>query len=280
MKIEIVTPAGRQRYLEVLFLHLKSQKADFDQWTLWVNTLHEPDIEYCKKLERENSWIRTIDLSVEFGGCQSVSSFYKHARDSKTLYIKLDDDIVWMEDDFIKKLSKFRLENPEYFLIFPNIINNANCDHIHQKIGALDFNNGVVDYGSHCFIGHGHSMFPDSPAPRFAELKHRNFLEKFHLSSLDDYKFNKWVLIHNERFSINCASWLGKHMAKVEAPGGWDSIKCDEQFLTIHWPMQKNLINAIYGQVLCCHFAFCTQRNYMDNSNALEEYRMIAERKR
>jgi hypothetical protein len=85
MKIEIVTPAGRQRYLELLFLHLKSQKVDFDQWTLWLNTTNRSDIEFCKKLERENEWIKTIDLDIHCSGNGSISSFFKHAKDPDTV---------------------------------------------------------------------------------------------------------------------------------------------------------------------------------------------------
>ena len=66
MKIEIVTPAGRQRYLELLFLHLKSQKADFHHWTLWLNTNNQADIDYCKKLEKEKKRHRqTIEQLIE-----------------------------------------------------------------------------------------------------------------------------------------------------------------------------------------------------------------------
>lgn len=265
MNIEIVTPAGRQRYLEVLFLHLKSQKADFDQWTLWLNTTNQSDIDFCKKLERENEWIKTIDLDVEWAGNDSISSFFKHAKDPDTVYIRFDDDVVWMEGDFIKKLSKFRLENPEYFLVFGNIINNAIIDHIHQRMGALEHENLAITYNCGDSAAWGN--------PDFAEIKHKNFFQKLESNNLGTFKFNKWDLFFNERVSINCISWFGKDFEEI---GSVDSD--EEQFLSADYPKSKGLINTIYGEILCCHFAFHPQREKMDNTEILNEYKEIAEK--
>jgi len=37
MKRILVTPAGRKKYLEILFNHLKNLKNEFDEWILRVN---------------------------------------------------------------------------------------------------------------------------------------------------------------------------------------------------------------------------------------------------
>jgi hypothetical protein len=39
------------------------------------------------------------------------------------------------------------------------------------------------------------------------------------------------------------------------------------------------LINTIYGEILCSHFAFYTQREKMDNSSILNHYKSITEQK-
>lgn len=265
MRIEIVTPAGRQRYLELLFLHLKSQKEDFHQWTLWLNTTNQADIDFCKKLEEENEWIKAIDLDTGFAGNGSISSFFKHAKDSDTLYIRFDDDVIWMEEDFIKKLSKFRLENPEYFLVYGNIINNAVIDHLHQRIGALPYLNNIVSYS--CGDENGWSN------PQAAELKHENFFKKLNRGELNDFKFKKWDLFFHERVSINCISWFGEAFQNIDIA----AIGDEEQFLSSDYPKSQSLTNTIYGQVLCSHFAFRPQREKMDNSNILDHYKMIAE---
>jgi hypothetical protein len=44
------------------------------------------------------------------------------------MYIRLDDDVVWLEENFFKDMIEFRINNPEPLFIYPNIINNANFD--------------------------------------------------------------------------------------------------------------------------------------------------------
>jgi len=265
MKIEIVTPAGRQRYLEILFLHLESQKADLDQWTLWLNTTNQADIDFCKKLEKENSWIKTIDLDVDWNGNGSISSFFKYAKNPDTLYIRFDDDIVWIEEGFIKKFSNFRIENPGYFLVYGNIINNAIIDCIHQRTGALEYKDFKVNYICGCDLGWGNGDF--------AKIKHSNFLQKLSQNEIHSYKFNKWDLIYNERVSINCISWFGKDFEDIGLVN-YD----EEQFLSSDYPKAKNKLNTIYGQVLCSHFAFYPQRDTMDSSNILTKYRLLIDK--
>lgn len=261
MKIEIVTPAGRKRYLEVLFLHLKSQKKDFDRWTLWLNTTNQEDIDFCKQLEKENDWIRTIDLDEAYAGNESISSFFKYAKDKDSIYIRFDDDVVWIEEGFIKKLCRFRIENPQYFLVYGNIVNNAIIDHLHQRIGALEFDNNAISYL--CGDDNGWK------SSEMAEIKHRNFLKKLSCGKIDSFKFNKWDLFFNERVSINCISWLGESFLDI------DKSIDEEQFLSVDYPKSKGLINTIYGEAVCSHFAFYTQREKLDKTELLSGYKKL-----
>ena len=118
MKVEIVTPAGRKKSLQILYKHLASQTQYFNKWTLWINTQNQEDIQYCKFLEKTNNWIKTIDLDNPYQGCLSIYTFFKHAEDLDSIYIRLDDDIVWLSENFIKNLSDFRIKNPKYFLVY------------------------------------------------------------------------------------------------------------------------------------------------------------------
>ena len=131
MIVIVVTPSGRKRYLEKLYKHLCNQKTDFQYWHLWINTVDKNDIEYMKTLEKENSWIKLIHIeNLICTSNENISKFFRYAVDPDTVYIRLDDDVVWLENNFIKKLSTFRIENPEYFLVFANIVNNNVIDYI------------------------------------------------------------------------------------------------------------------------------------------------------
>jgi hypothetical protein len=264
MEIEIITPAGRKRYLQILYENLKKQKADFNKWVLWINTLNIEDVAFCKELERDNDWITTIDPIVPPSGGWTIYSFFVHAQDPNKIYIRFDDDIVWLEDNFIKKLTSFRLLHPEYFLVYGNIINNSIIDHIHQRQGALQIDKKI----------HYHVMDPVGWSnPQIAEEKHKNLIKAIQQNDLEKFKFKYWILDIFERVSINCISWFGADFKNFNGEVGHD----EEQWLSVEYPIQIQKYNIIYGEALCSHYAFMPQRFYLDTQkNLLQEYRNLA----
>ena len=64
MKIIVVTPAGRKRYLKILLQNLQKQKNDFDEWHLWENTRNNEDKEYILSLEKKYDWIKCIKRNI------------------------------------------------------------------------------------------------------------------------------------------------------------------------------------------------------------------------
>ena len=64
MKIILVTPAGRERYLKILYKYLNLQKSDFDEWHLWLNTKNIDDLKYMEKLSNENNFIKLITRNI------------------------------------------------------------------------------------------------------------------------------------------------------------------------------------------------------------------------
>ena len=48
-------------------------------------------------------------------GIASINAFYRDCCDKDTIYMKLDDDVVWFEPELFEKMVKFRVDNPEYF---------------------------------------------------------------------------------------------------------------------------------------------------------------------
>lgn len=264
MRVEIVTPAGRKRYLHLLYEHLKLQKNDFDQWTIWINTKYSGDYNYCKELEKENDWIKTIESILPPSGCNSIYSFFKYTCDPNTIYIRIDDDIVWLENNFIKKIIQFRIDNPNYFLVYANIINNSIIDHLHQRIGGLNIRTNI-GYDSMDNVGWA--------TPEICLLKHSNLIKSIFKNDLDKFKFNKWILNRYERVSINCISWFGSEFQKFN--GHVD--KDEEHWLSHVYPKQIEKPNIICGNALCSHFAFFTQRDFLDKTEILKMYRLVLE---
>jgi len=267
-KTIIVTPAGRKRYLEILLNNLLKQKKHFSVWQLWLNTENQEDIDYCKSLEKQYDWIKCYDLDIPFAGIVSIHTFFKYATDKDCVYIRLDDDIVYIEKDFVRKLSASRRKNPEPFLIYANIVNNSICDHIHQRIGALPYSVGRINYNVLDDVGWRSGIV--------AEQKHKVFFDHIENGTLNAYKFSpQWILKsdHPEHCSINAISWLGSRFAEFEGRVGEN----EEIWLSIDKPTADHTHNIICGDALCVHYAFWPQRDHVDSCTyVLDKYREIS----
>ncbi|GME49707.1 uncharacterized protein LTHEOB_5097 [Neofusicoccum parvum] len=54
-----------------------------------------------------------------------------------SLYIKIDDDVVFIEDTAIPALVETKIEHPEYFLVSANVVNQPPLAWMHRHLGAL-----------------------------------------------------------------------------------------------------------------------------------------------
>lgn len=196
MKIIVVTPAGRKRYLKILLQNLQKQKNDFDEWHLWENTRNNEDKEYILSLEKKYDWIKCIKREftnvIKKGTNYAISLFWDYPHDKNTVYVRFDDDIVFIEDNFIKNIVKFRINNPKYSIVYGNIVNNNVIDHIHQILGSFELNKNI-NYG--CMGNSWNSKtIPISI--------HKQFIEDIKKKNLEKWKFTKWELNYFERVSI------------------------------------------------------------------------------
>ena len=112
-KIVVNTAAGRRRYLQYLIPFVVSNEL-VDRYDLW-----QPD--------------------GVINGVLSIDAFYRYCCDDDTIYIKLDDDIIWLEPNFFEELVSFRIANPSYFMVSPLVINNDISTYILQSKGLIQF---------------------------------------------------------------------------------------------------------------------------------------------
>lgn len=251
MKRVIVTPAGRRRYVELLAGHLAAQRDSFDEWHIWLNTTDADDIACLRK---QDAVIVEAPDSRPHEGCHNIFRFFPvDSCEPGTLYLRLDDDVVWLEPRFVDSMFSFREREKEPMCVFANIVNNAICSHLHWRLGQVDF------CGYACMDGIGWSN------GGYAEHVHRQFLAA---SDIEAWKFPRWGLRHHERCSINAIAWSGDTFSKF----GGRIEQNEESCLTEHAPREWGA-NVIYGRALCAHFAFGPQRGHMDQTDILELYR-------
>ena len=136
-KIVVNTAAGRRRYMQYLIPYIVSCGI-VDRYDIWVNTHNGADIEFFKRVAEKYPVVNLVwQPDGVVNGNKSINAFYKACVELDTIYFKLDDDVVWMEPGLIEKMVRFRVDNPQYFLVSPLVINNSLSSYLLQVEGKL-----------------------------------------------------------------------------------------------------------------------------------------------
>jgi hypothetical protein len=268
-KVVVTIPAGRKRYMEVLLPYIIREYDLIDEIRLWVNTNNFDDIIWMVEKSLQYDKIK-LDRTVVENPTPNLPHanyelyrFWNNCKDEDTLYIRLDDDVVWLEENFFRDMIDFRIANPEPLFIYPNIINNAVIDHIHQRLGCFDFAEKI---GYRCVDPIGVSNGPH------AEQRHLEFLNDLESNDIEKYKFDKWLLYEYERVSINSLAWFGKDIKDIVFE------KDEEDFVSCKAPAIVGRPNMLYGRTMAVHFSFHMQREYLDSTNLLDKYIQLSKK--
>src|SRR5262245_20685853 len=97
-KFIVATPAGRERYLALLSRHVLASP-EVDAWHLWDHCRKESDRAYLERLAAENPKVRILRLPGATGTSRFIGNFYSFVDDPDALYLRMDDDIVYLEPD-------------------------------------------------------------------------------------------------------------------------------------------------------------------------------------
>lgn len=261
-RIVVNTAAGRRRYMQYLIPYIVSSDI-VDRYDIWVNTHNGADIEFFKQVAAKFPVVNLVwQPDGVVNGNASINAFYKDCIETDTIYFKLDDDIIWMEPRLIEKMVAFRIDNPQYFLVTPLVINNSLSTYLLEMDGKIKLDN-------YYNASAGHPVLWRSGI--FAQELHEWFLSRY-------LKTGRWEELHlgkkemgMTRFSINAVLWFGEEMRKFGGivPGD------DEEFLSCIYPTRQGVSNAWNGDAIVAHFAFFTQREQLDKVSILEKYGKI-----
>ncbi len=258
-KISLVTFVGRRRSLNLLARYVQPYRDLIDEWILGWNVRDPHDEHHIRVLhEGLHPWTRLI---TKRGGDWDFAEFYAHFRDPQTLYVKVDDDIVWMEEGALTRLVEFRIANVEFSLVSANVINNPLMTHLHQRFGMLEMaKRSGWNWGDDVGLRDG----------AWAEHIHRRLLESVRSGDLSGWKFNRFILYPGERFSINCICFFGTDVAMVDVAGD------DEHYLTVEMPRILRRPTAFCGNSLMAHLSFGPQARYIGSTDVLNQYEILA----
>jgi hypothetical protein len=188
--------------------------------------------------------------------------------DENAVYLRLDDDIIFIKKDSIRKLFEYRENNTENFLVYGNIVNNSAISHIHQNIGVLSKEHGEVAFD--CMDKLGLYSGP------FAEYSHYNFFEKYNAELLDDYNFGLYQLKDYTRICIQAISWRGEDYKKFG--GIIPKTFHEEEYQSVIRPQIENKKNVVFGDSLFCHYAAGVHTSYINSTPILSIYKELSEK--
>lgn len=268
-KKTICIPCGRSCFLELLAPHILESKLA-DEIQIWFNPRNAEDAAYIENVfSKLDPRMRVIKLEGRPYNTWSIDEFYSSAAEEDRVYLKLDDDVIWLENGGIDRVFEFREAHPEYFLVSPLVINNGVGGYLLlDKLGLSPEDAAAVREE----IEHqlGWSQITWYKNCHFAVKSHRLLLDAARTGQVEELHSKNFVFGEPTRFSINAISWFGSAMKRVLP------FDDDEQFLTKECPAHLNQPNCIIGDVIFSHFAFGPQFHGVMSSGILDEYRKLA----
>lgn len=280
-------PSGRERTMSLLMKHLRANRDVLDGVQLWENVL--PFDDHTVTAETDLDWIRSqaddfavvIPLDpyeeVRVPKQRNTGRFYKNTVDPDTIYIRFDDDIIWIHPDAIRNLLTERLEHPEPLAVFPTIWNNAVISAIEQENGNIDQRYGPVHrycmddtgWNNPQFALYIHELLLDHIE---TETTEKLYVQSQELSKLSTRRRGETLPL---RMSVSSFAWFGADMADhVDDLYQYE----EEMYISNAYPNLTGNYNRLAGDALISHYSFFTQRPLLDeNPHILGSYRQLAE---
>lgn len=275
------TPYGRRRTFSLLIKYLERDHARglVDEAWLYMNTDpvgQEDDIAYAHELAEQFDWVKLkhrpegIDLGP-LPKQRYTGLAYREMIDRDTVYVRLDDDVIYLHDDAIENLVRARLEMPAPVAVFPIILNNAIVSHFLQACGRVPMEWGAV--APYCMDPVGWANGP------FAVKLHELLLGHIEAGTVHElYMYQDFPIAPGTQFSVSCFASLGSMYADLPHGPGVLVPDEEESFHTVHEPVARGVPNILRGNALVAHWSFFPQKPFLDTTTLLDRYREIADK--
>jgi hypothetical protein len=274
------TPYGRRRTYSILIKYLERDVARglVDEVWAFMNTDptgQEDDIAYAHELADRFPWFhlkhRPEGVLIHGQKQRNTGYAYRYMTNPDTVYLRLDDDVVYLHESAIENLVRARIDMPAPVAVFPIIINNAICSHFLQLCGKIPMEWGAVN--AYCMDPTGWANGP------FAVKLHEMLLDHIEAGTVESlYLYQDFPLQPGTQFSVSCFASLGSMYADL--PDGPGVLVPDEEesYHTIHRPLATGAPNIIRGNAIVSHFSFFPQHPFLNATNLLDRYRELADK--
>jgi len=300
MKIVVLTFGGRECYLKILFPLILKYKQHIDEYRLYIATTIQSDINYMEKFAAENDFVKTVYCNIDGNIILNDKSLiwnnaYKSCQEENTVYLKLDDDIVYFDESLFTDFIQYRIQNPNPPLLYPVIINNSFMSWMLQEYGVYNpeqkseigntwpntisrvyqhiFDNKKTKMRVGDFIHDSEILCPVS----WGNLKycydlHNQFLQDLQNDNINKYKFGKNITFFDSpAISINACSWIGSDLKEIL--NNYAEMYEDEVWWSVYVPIWTGRSNEVYGNTVVSHYAYYKQRELgLDSTDILDKY--------
>jgi hypothetical protein len=278
-RVVVVCPAGRRHVAEIMRRYVERARPVVDEFHWWLNTDNPEDLEYFHGLARAApDFYCTIAVEGRIWFKRrhmTIGRFFRFAIDPRTIYVRIDDDMVWIEEHAIAALLDHRLSYPTAYLVYGNIVNSSRFMHLHQKQGAFD-------------PGFPISYNINDPTNRqsvpAALAAHRALLHTLEAieaggdrnTLLEPWtRFGRHVFGPGEHNDVNMICWFGGDFATWNGICPWNIH--EEQWICLRMPARQARLHEACGAALCAHYASVPQWAGLDtHPEILERYQRLA----
>ncbi|GAW24642.1 hypothetical protein ANO14919_142330 [Xylariales sp. No.14919] len=199
---------GRKRTVDFLDCYLQQNLAVnggyLDEIWFMIHTDVEDDLTYLVDLIQKRPQYRVVVP----GNCQgsNYDCMWNPAVEENTIYVKIDDDIIFIHPDTIPQLISTRIAEPHPFAVSANLVNSPLTGVKHYYAGAIHpFLPDPNDKPSHGAASLWHPgdfrLFPNKQIPKFGK---NGTIDKIteevinkHIFAEPPYEGHPWLLLQN-----------------------------------------------------------------------------------
>jgi len=275
-RIVAITPSGRRRFMEVLARYVlrEMRRGLVDEWFVYDNCYNQEDSAYTRALA-EHPGVRVVGdpgVPPERRNTGHIHLMYPHLTDPDCIYIRLDDDICYLDPDAIVRLVEGRILHEKAFLVYPTIFNNTRMSYMLQRDAILpakpEITNHFLDpiaWRSGDWAARVHDVA--LPAAREQSLHRlalssRTFGTRHGIGALDP--------AHGEgRISVNAFAIWGRDMVQCQVTPDEEGYLADKR------PRQLERGNAVAFGSAVVHFSYHCQPG-LEERGYLDRYRELS----
>lgn len=275
-KIIIFCFAGRKKYLEIQFEYIKKilDKYNNTYYHLWNFSRNDLDNNYLQELFHKNYQVykNRIEIFNQYyegenlnkvchkkvgvicncvkcrvGKWSEPYKYYNNNNCNNTIFLKLDDDIIYISIDNFEKFINTVKENPSK-IVSANVINNGICAYFNQDLKNILTKNNIINQNSDL-----NKFWNLCTNKNFFNLSHEYFFNLYESNKL----LNEDIFKIKNRFSINFIAFDNKIMNLIAKSLG-NHIGMNDEYI-----ISTNFEIIIYSSFLAVHFHFSDQHSQL-----------------